>query len=215
MLRYIYADQLKNFPKLRDTMFRDRADQFRERLNWEVSVDENGYETDEYDAHNPLYVIWEMPDGTHGGSMRFLPTTGPVMVNDHFSEVMGGGEVVSPLIWECTRFCLTRSAPAHVAAALMLGGGEIMRGLGIVQFVGVFDARMVRIYRMIGASPEVLGTVGEGRDQISVGLWDFSPEAQARVAQRAGIRPEQSLHWFETAFGRAETGPEQPLLAIA
>jgi len=147
--------------------------------------------------------------------MRFLPTTGPVMVNDHFSEVMGGGAVVSPLIWECTRFCLKQGAPAHVAAALMLGGGEIMEGFGIVQFVGVFDARMVRIYRMIGAAPEILGSQGEGRDQISVGLWDFTDEAKAKVCSRAGFRAEQSRTWFETAFGAASDGPAQPLLAIA
>jgi len=215
MLRYLYSDQLDNFPKLRDTMFRDRADQFSNRLGWEVSVDENGFETDQYDALNPLYVIWEMPDGTHGGSMRFLPTTGRTMINEHFTHVMGGGAVVSPLVWECTRFCLAKGAPAHVAAALMLGGGEIMRGFGIVQFVGVFDARMVRIYRMIGSSPEVLGSVGEGRDQISVGLWAFTPEAQRKVAAKAGITAEQTRRWFEAAFGRVTQDDPAELLAIA
>ena len=29
MLRYVFADQLDQFPTLRDTMFRDRADQFK------------------------------------------------------------------------------------------------------------------------------------------------------------------------------------------
>ena len=71
MLRYVYADQIDKFPKLRDTMFRDRADQFQTRLGWDVAVADNGYEKDEYDELNPLYVIWEMPDGSHGGSMRF------------------------------------------------------------------------------------------------------------------------------------------------
>ncbi len=216
MLRYVYAEDLHKFPKLADAMFRDRADQFGTRLDWEVSVDENGHERDQYDALNPLYVIWEMPDGSHGGSMRFLPTTGRTMINEHFTGVMGGGTVTSPLIWECTRFCLTRGAPAHVAAALMLGGGEIMRGFGITHFVGVFDARMVRIYRMIGASPEVLGSQGAGRDQISVGLWDFSEDAQARVARRAGISPTQSRGWFEACFGRVtEEDAFLPMLAMA
>jgi len=215
MLRYLYADQLENFPKLRDTMFRDRADQFQARLGWDVSVDENGFETDDYDALNPLYVIWEMPDGTHGGSMRFLPTTGRVMVNDHFSHVMGGGAIKSPLIWECTRFCLTRNAPAQGAAALMLAGGEVLEGLGIEQFVGVFDARMVRIYRMIGASPEVLGSVGEGREQISVGLWAFTDEAKAQVAKKSGISANQSRAWFQAAFGDATQTYDAPLKAIA
>lgn len=200
MLRYLYADQLHHHPQLARQMFRDRADQFRTRLGWEVQVDAAGEERDAYDAMNPLYVIWEQADGGHGGSMRFLPTTGPVMVNDHFAHLLSG-PLRSPLIWECTRFCLARRADAHVAAALMLGGGEIMRGFDIRHFVGVFDARMVRIYRMIGSSPEILGSAGQGRDRISVGLWHYCEAAQAQVAQRAGISPEQSRFWFDQAFG--------------
>lgn len=200
MLRYLYADQLHLHPQLARAMFRDRADQFRTRLGWEVSVDAAGEERDAYDAMNPLYVIWQEPDGGHGGSMRFLPTTGPVMVNDHFGHLIEG-PVTSPMIWECTRFCLRRGAGAHVAAALMLGGGEIMQGFGVKHFVGVFDARMVRIYRMIGSAPQVLGRAGEGRAEISVGLWDFSPQAQARISGRAGITPEQSRFWFDQAMG--------------
>jgi acyl homoserine lactone synthase len=205
MLRYLYADQLSTFPKLRDSMFQDRADQFKARLGWEVSVNAEGEERDEYDDCNPLYVIWEMPDGTHGGSMRFLPTTERTMVNDHFTDLMGGGTITSPLIWECTRFCLNRDAPSRVAAALMLAGGEIMQGFGVRHFVGVFDARMVRIYRMIGSSPEILGTQGSGRDAISVGLWEFTAEGQEKVAARAGISPKLSRRWFEHAFGREAT----------
>ena len=200
MLRYLYADQLRDHPHLARQIFRDRADQFKTRLGWDVHVDSNGEERDRYDSMNPLYVIWEDAAGNHGGSMRFLPTSGPVMVNDHFGHLIQG-PVRSPLIWECTRFCLKRGAGAHVAAALMLGGGEIMQGFGVKHFVGVFDARMVRIYRMIGSSPEVLGSEGEGREKISVGLWGFSPEAQTQVAARAGIAPEQSRFWFDQAMG--------------
>jgi len=201
MLRYIYGDHLKAHERLAAEMFRDRADQFKVRLNWEVSVDAQGFERDEYDDLNPLYVIWENADGTHGGSMRFLPTVGRVMVNDHFPHLLGGDSISSPTIWECTRFCLSRGANPKVAAALMLAGGEIMEGFGVEHFVGVFDARMVRIYRRIGSSPEVLGQEGEGRTQISVGLWHFAPEAKALVAQKAGLSPEISRLWFDRAFG--------------
>lgn len=201
MIRYLYGDQLAAWPRLADTMFLDRADQFKTRLGWEVSVDHNGHERDQYDALNPLYVIYQRPDGTHGGSMRLLPSNGRTMVNEHFADIMGGGEVRSPLIWECTRFCLSRNAEARTAAALMLAGGEVMENFGVEHFVGVFDARMVRIYRMIGASPEVLGSQGAGRDKISVGLWSFSAEARARVARKAGLSPALSRLWFQRAFG--------------
>ncbi len=205
MLRYIYSDDLHLYPKLGPSMFRDRADQFRTRLGWDVTVDERGAERDQYDALNPLYVIWEEPDGSHGGSMRFLPTTGRVMVNEVFGHLIGGGAITSPLIWECTRFCLARTAGPRVAAALMLAGGEIMTGFGIRHFVGVFDARMQRIYRAIGSSPEVLGSQGQGRDRISVGLWEFTAEAQRQVALRAGISPRISRLWFDRAFGASAT----------
>ncbi len=204
MLRYIYADALHRFPRLQDGMFRDRADQFKTRLRWDVDVDVDGFERDEYDTLNPLYVIWEEPDGRHGGSMRFLPTTGQTMINDHFQHLLGGGTIESPLIWECTRFCLARGAESRVAAALMLGGGELMRHFGVRHFAGVFDARMVRIYRMIGSSPEILGSDGEGRDQISVGLWEFTEDARAHVAKRANVTSELSELWFRRSFGNAE-----------
>ncbi len=106
MLRYIYANDLDQFPALQKSMYRDRADQFKTRLGWDVTVNDAGEERDNYDDLNPLYVIWQKPDGSHGGSMRFLPTTGPTMVNDHFSHLTSGGPITSPLIWECTRFAL-------------------------------------------------------------------------------------------------------------
>ncbi|MEX0368256.1 MAG: acyl-homoserine-lactone synthase, partial [Ruegeria sp.] len=90
MLRYIYADELHKYPKLREGMFRDRADQFKTRLGWDVHINEQGEERDQYDDLNPLYVIWEEEDGSHGGSMRVLPTTGPVMINDVFGHLTGG-----------------------------------------------------------------------------------------------------------------------------
>ena len=201
MLRYIYGSELNDHPLLADTMFKDRATQFRDRLGWDVAVDANGYERDEYDAEDPLYVIWQRADGTHGGSMRFLPTMGPTMVNDHFKDLLDGQVVRSPYIWESTRFCLAPGAEGRVAAALVLGGAEIGRGFGVSQCVGVFDARMVRIYRMIGACPKVLGSSGTGKEQISVGIWSYDPADRARVLQRTGISSALSEHWYARAFG--------------
>lgn len=201
MLRYVTATALAAYPLLRDTMHRDRAAQFRDRLKWDVSVDADGFERDEYDAMDPLYVIWELPDGTHGGSMRFLPTSGRTMVHDHFPSLLGDTDVRSDQIWECTRFCIAKGAGPHVAAALMLAGGELMRAFDLTHLLGVFDSRMVRIYNMIGAAPQVLGSSGAGRDQISVGLWAFRSSDRATVLRRAGVSSALSEHWFERSFG--------------
>ena len=133
--------------------------------------------------------------------MRFLPTLGPTMVNDHFSEITNNTQIASPHIWECTRFCLAPDVGGRVAAALMLGGGELMRGFNIRQFVGVFDARMVRIYRRTGSSPQVLGCSGQGRDAISVGLWSFDPKDRACLLAGSGLSSALSEHWYARAFG--------------
>lgn len=209
MLRYVYGSELSRFPKLRQTMFRDRAEQFKERLGWDVNVNHAGEERDEYDALNPLYLIWERQDGSHGGSMRFLPTIGRTMVNDHFSHLTDGVHIQSPFIWECTRFCLAPDADRRVSAGLVLGAGEIMANFHLEHFVGVFDPRMERIYRLYGVQPDVLGRKGEGRDVIGVGLWEMQQDAWPKTLMRVGVTREISNRWFELSFGRKT----QPRLA--
>ena len=54
MIRFVTATDLSKFPQLQNQMFRDRADQFQRRLGWDVDVGDNGWETDQYDAQNPL-----------------------------------------------------------------------------------------------------------------------------------------------------------------
>ena len=144
--------------------------------------------------------------------MRLLPTTGKTMVNDHFVHLTDGVRIESPLIWECTRFCLAPDSSPGAAAALMLAGGEVMRNFGVRHYVGVFDARMVRIYRRIGACPEILGSQGPGREKISVGLWEFTKDAQVRVAESAGITPAMSARWCRDRCGcRVRTSPTTPI----
>ncbi|MEM8980824.1 MAG: acyl-homoserine-lactone synthase [Pseudomonadota bacterium] len=203
MLRYIYANDLHKTPNLARTMFEDRAWQFSERLGWEVEVDHRGQERDAYDALNPLYVIWENAEGRHGGSMRFLPTTSKCMVNDHFSHLTDGVLIQSPLIWECTRFCLSPKADRRVAAGLVLGAGEIMKRFSLEHYVGVFDPRMERIYRLYGVEPEVIGSAGSGRDSIGVGLWEMTPSAWPKTLSKLGITQSVSDHWFARSFGGA------------
>ena len=117
------------------------------------------------------------------------------------SHLTDGVQIRHPLIWECTRFCLSKSADSRIAAALMLGGMEIGLGFHLTDAVGVFDARMTRIYRRLGWEPTILGTSGDGRDAISVGLWNYDPALRPNLLQRAGLSSELSRLWFDQAFG--------------
>ena len=191
MIRFVYGKDLPRFPLLASTMFQDRARQFRSRLKWDVSVDENGWERDQYDPFNPLYAIYELPDGTHGGSGRLMPTTGRTMVNDHFQSLTGGGPITSPLIWESTRFCVSpriggdMAQASRISTALMLAGCEVGLRYNLEFYVAVFDAPMRRIYRSTGWAPEIIGEQGEGRDRLCLGLWEINKAARENILARA------------------------------
>lgn len=201
MIRFLYGDQIATFPHLAETMFRDRAQQFNDRLKWQVTVDAAGLERDQYDALNPLYVIHERPDGTHGGSMRFLPTTGRTMVNEHFRHLSGGGTITSPLIWECTRFCLSPNLRpgGKTSAKLMLAAAGMGRMFHLAHSVGVFDTRMIRVYKTLGWAPEVIGT--DDDSAIAVGLWDFDAAPIETLCTKAGLEPNTPRRWADPFFG--------------
>jgi acyl homoserine lactone synthase len=200
MIRFIYANDLQRVPHLADTMFRDRAGQFHDRLNWDLHITAEGHERDAYDALNPLYCIYELPDGSHGGSGRLMPTLGRTMFNEHFTHLSDGVEITSPLIWESTRFCVSPRLDGSVAAAskistaLMLAGCEVGLQYGISNYLAVFERPMLRIYRSTGWGPEVIGEEGEGRNRLCLGLWEINQEVRARIKARAaeGLTVDQA-----------------------
>lgn len=195
MIRFLYGDALNRHPMLRDTMFRDRAAQFSTRLGWAVNIDRQGLERDEYDALNPLYVIWEGRDGRHGGSLRFLPTTGRVMINDHFRHLTGGVAIKSPRIWECTRFCISPACSSRqTAARLLLGAAALGKHFRLSHALGVFDPAMMRVYRALGWQPVLHA---DGRDGIHVGLWSFDDIDIGRLRRRAGSAGNDLLKWSD------------------
>lgn len=206
MLHYIYGNDLDQFPKLRDSMFRDRAAQFAHRLGWDaVKVDSIGREIDAYDAMNPLYMIWELEDGTHGGSMRMMPTVGQTMVNDHFAHLTDGVRIESPLIWECTRFCISPRADRRATAALVVAAGELMEEFALVHFVGVFFDKMERVFNLSHINADILGVsdeADEAGDRIAVGIWEITQDCMARNLRRIGVSRETSKQWFRASFNR-------------
>lgn len=215
MIRYVYAANLPFYPTLRSSMFLDRTEQFKNRHGWAVNVDKNGFEVDEYDALNPLYAIWQADDGTHGGSIRVLPTMGPTMVNDHFRRLAGGAEINSPVIWECTRFCVSprfTGNQSKVAAALILAGCELGLRFGLESSIGVVYSHTLPIYRRIGWIPEVIGASGEGREEISVCLWPIDLASKAAICQKSGFLETTVEDWFHASFPSTQ---ESPVLAVA
>jgi len=211
MIKFLRASELENHPDLAASMFRDRTTQFRDRMGWDVTVDQLGWETDQYDALNPIYVIAENAQGLHAGSMRFLPTSGRTMLDEIFPHLKGGRTLRSSRIWECTRFCLSPGAGADVARLMLIAGQELGLSMGLTHSVGVFDRPMVRVYRRLGFEPEVLGT----EDGISAGIWKLSRTCLERMCDMSGIDPQLPRAWCSAARIDVTTGDGTQALPVS
>ena len=169
-------------------MHAHRAAQFGARLGWEVVVD-GGEERDQYDGGAALYCVLTR-GGRHEGSMRFLPTTGRTMTEEHFAALYPGAPIRDPQIWECTRFVIAPGAPPGAAAALMLGGLELGLAAGLAGSIGVYGRAMERVYARLGWPPE---TLGAGVD-LRLGLWRYDAALRRPLAERAGMTARAARH---------------------
>jgi N-acyl-L-homoserine lactone synthetase len=151
-------------PYLLDQMFRMRAREFRDRLKWDVVV-VDGREIDDYDNEHATYLL-VVKDGRVTASVRLIPTTGRIMLRDHFFRIDP-----DPSVWEATRFCSSGSLAILELAKAMT---EFGLARGMTSIVGCFDHASYRIYRRacksVGCKLEILGTVAGvycGRFEIS------------------------------------------------
>lgn len=206
MIRIVHASDLYRRPLLAASMFKDRAAQFHDRLRWDaIKLDDLGLEYDQYDEFNPIYVIIEDEDGAHCGSGRIMPTTGQTMIQDHFSHLTGGVNLSSPLIWEVTRLCVsprlagTSPVARRVPAALFYAGYDLALQSGVEFFVAVYFAHMNRVWKAIGAAPEVLGSEETPDGEICAGIWEITEDVRDRLAWRAGALAEKGLNYMPSA----------------
>lgn len=197
-IRYLTADALQEHPKLRDTMFRDRANQFVTRLKWgALQVDGNGWEQDEYDGINPLYIVVERENGTHGASMRLLPMDGPNMIHDHFGKIVDDDFCRAPDIWECSRFLQADNTGQEVVSALFVGAGQLFRNKYMTSMLGVFNRQMFRYYKIVKNPPKLLESSTIDGEWLGIGAWKMCDEVWRKSLKISGISSTQSDAWFE------------------
>jgi acyl homoserine lactone synthase len=182
MIIVIEPHNAAEYPKLMEQMFRLRARVFRDRLGWDVQV-ADGKERDKYDDEAPVYLIYADDKASEvRGCLRLLPTTGPTVLADFFSDTLPDAVSLSaPSIWECTRFCLDDRLLAkgnqdmYFASAVLIAAlGDLAIKAGIESILGNFDSTMLRIYRGIGCEVDVLGSTERYGTPIYLGLFPVS-----------------------------------------
>lgn len=197
MIIAINASEKNEHPALIRAMFELRTEVFHERLGWEVILTD-GLEIDRFDLADPLYLLSVDEYGKLKGSLRLLPTTGPNMLRDVFNILMPEGESIeSPLIWESTRFCVSKEALAErtpnrvnqTTAELLSGLFEIAQKAGLNSIVSVYDAMMKRILDRAGCHAEIIGEPHHiGKVLTYAGLFEVSDAMIARIQAAGGIK---------------------------
>lgn len=137
-------------------MHKLRAKVFKGRLGWEVPI-LSGMEIDGYDALEPLYMMIREPGGgALRGCWRLLPTEGPYMLKDSFSELLHGQEAPSHArIWELSRFAIETEGNTCFGFSdiTMQSIAEIISHgyhCGIDQYVTVTTVAIERLLRRAG-----------------------------------------------------------------
>jgi acyl homoserine lactone synthase len=166
----LWVGQLGDNEHLLGKMFRDQATIFRDRMGWDVSVDDRGYEMDEYDIEGlTLYTILH-EDGVHQASPRITPVTEACMALDHFEDLRTLDMIEEPeRCAEVTRFYVAVDDKSGVVSReLMFANARVIyEGIDFDSCLGVFYRPMLRVYKRIGFEPVVLNQVGK----LCVGQW--------------------------------------------
>ncbi|OLP55781.1 hypothetical protein BJF92_09105 [Rhizobium rhizosphaerae] len=202
MLHIVETHNRLSFSLLVEDMFALRARVFKDRLQWDVHV-EDGKEIDVFDAADPLYIL-SVNDvtGRLEGSVRLLPTTGPNMLRDVFPVLLPDDLVVeSPIIWESSRFCVEPDAARlgegrihRVTTELLCGLVEVGLRAGLSHIVSVYDARMARIFKASACPAEVIGTPTRiGRVMTYAGLFEISETLLQNIAATQPTRENAEL----------------------
>lgn len=178
---------------LLDQMFRLRARVFRDKMKWPVIV-EDGMERDKYDDEGPVYVLHTDDAGkVLKGSLRLLPTTGPTLLSEVFSDTLPDAALLSaPSIWECTRFCLDAEALMKdwreemllASCTLIEGLGTVALRSGVTSVLGNFAPSMLRVYHRIGCAVEVVGCTRRHGHPVYLGLFPVSEKHLQQVRER-------------------------------
>ena len=195
MIVVVEQHNAKRYAGLVDEMFRMRARVFGERLKWDVRI-VNGRERDKYDDEAPVYLIYADDEtGVVKGSLRLLPTTGPTLLADFFSDTIPDfASVSAPTIWECTRFCLdnsyfnkgARDELILASSAMIIALGEVAIKAGIQSILGNFDSTILRLYRQLGCEVDVLGVTHRYGRPVYLGSFPVSEAIVRKLRTKQG-----------------------------
>lgn len=232
MIEIVQAGQSGKTRLLFD-MHRLRSRIFKERMGWNVSIDEAGLEVDDFDIPEAVYFLALDDNQRVIGSWRLLPTTGPTMIRDVWPEFLTSLPMPrSPMIWEASRFGVNSLSASvreglhqvsRATAELFCALTETCILCGIDEVYTLYDARIARLIKRLDCTPKDISESMpiDGRE-CKIGRFITDSEMLSRIKKSAGIQKslvtEASLPPILTELrnvvGRTQETPQEFCHAI-
>ncbi|NSY99575.1 autoinducer synthesis protein [Agrobacterium tumefaciens] len=158
-------DHYANSRSYLNQMHHLRAAVFGDRLEWDVTITEQG-ERDQYDDLRPTYILAVSAGKKVAGCVRLLPASGPTMLEQTFPGLLANGSLDAHLgMVESSRFCVDTSleigrggGQLHLATLTMFAGIiEWSMANGYTEIVTATDLRFERILNRAGWPMKRLG----------------------------------------------------------
>ncbi|NRA88855.1 MAG: GNAT family N-acetyltransferase [Rhizobiales bacterium] len=196
MIMRMGLDELKRHGDLYNQMFKLRTQIFHNKLKWDVNIDKNGHEIDEFDTGNVIYII--CVEGTRVvGTIRLLETLRPTMLSTVFKCLLDGETIPkSATIWESTRFAVdtdqintkSNNKTNWVTRELLGGIYEYALENNITHIVSVFDVFVERILKRAGCEFNRIGKpVKIGRVKAVAAKFPISLEILNNIRQESKL----------------------------
>lgn len=193
MIDTILPDDRHAFSMPLVQMYRDRKRVFVDQLGWRLKNPGSWLELDDYDNEAAVYLMArDVQDGSHRGSVRLLPTTGPHMMEGVFPELCVDAPLRGPNVWEISRLVATTTGNAgtrlvRVHRMLALGLVEFALLNAIDSYVLVAESQRVPALLSVGwqVTPLSLPTEYEG-EVIEALRIHVDGETLARMRRRLG-----------------------------
>lgn len=144
-------------------MHRLRTRVFKEMLKWDVKVDSDGLEVDQFDLPEAVYLLALDESRRVIGNWRLLPTSGPTMIRDVWPQYLKSLPMPEAEdVWEASRFAISvlDGDPKKVAEQTQRTIGEMFCALtelcmhvGIKEIYTLYDERIARVIKRIDCQP--------------------------------------------------------------
>jgi len=112
-IRIVTSDNRHLFEDCLEDMFKMRARAAIEEMGWNIPIDDNKRDIDQFDYPDTIYILHYNTDGTIGGCARLNPTTRPHLISDIFASMCFSEVPSAPDIYTYSRYLIERQGKSQ------------------------------------------------------------------------------------------------------